>query len=651
MGIILSATAIVIFSISSTSTQEITQADIPLSTITSSIINEYQQIRYDATTFILRRDAAAYESAKNRHENVVNSLDRLDALLIGLSGKKFDKVIKDSAEVREHFSSYIKLIDQGKVSLEKLDDSFSSTLDIVTDFQDELAMFNNYLAGIQAEQDRQAADYEAVNARIFDALGRVTDIARLEGELTGLAKVAKQTLNLSYIEGWEKRISLIKGRIDYMDKLFQQEESRRLLASLVKKYNGYVGGMKNFIDLVNEIYEEDRMRAELGDKITVLLLDISSAASESVETESGRLYDVVVKARTAVIAVIALFAIIGLNALFFVNIRVIPRLKMFVSTVREFTAGEGDLTKRVTEGSKDELSQLGHYINVFVEHICAIIGDVKSSADNVASGNSQLSATMEELSTTFNVQSEQVSSVAEHMNIISESSENMLQNLSGNMEKIEEVNSAITEGNSQLKGVVAQMEEIKAITEQLSRTIVSLNQSSGKIGDILGVINDIADQTNLLALNAAIEAARAGDAGRGFAVVADEVRKLAERTQKSTSEIALIITSLQNESSAATKEMESANESVAAGVQSIVKTDEKFTKVTVAVREVSKTTAEINNGISEQVSMIQGINDNTQGLATGIEESVHAVSEVSETVNHLQTLTETLKQLVGRFKT
>jgi methyl-accepting chemotaxis protein len=651
MGIILSATAIAVFSISSTSAQEITQADIPLSTITSSIINEYQQIRYDATTFILRREAAAYESAKNRYENVLISLDRLDAILAGLGGKKFDKVRKDSAEVRGHFSSYIKLIDQGKISLEKLDDSFSSTLDIVTDFQDELAMFNNYLAGIQAEQDKQAADYEIINSHIFDALGRVTDIARLEGELTGLAKVAKQTLNLSYIDGWEKRISLIKTRIDYMDKLFQLEESRHLLTSLVKKYNGYVSGMKNFIGLVNEIYEEDRARAELGDKITVLLLDISSAASESVEAESGRLYEVVVNARTAVIAVIILFALIGINALFFVNIRVIPRLKMFVSTVREFTAGEGDLTKRVQADSKDELSQLGHHINVFVEHICAIIGDVKSSADNVASGNSQLSATMEELSTTFNMQSEQVSSVAENMNTISASSEKMLQNLSGNMEKIDGVNIAITEGNSQLKAVVAQMEDIKKITEQLSGTIASLNQSSGKIGDILGVINDIADQTNLLALNAAIEAARAGDAGRGFAVVADEVRKLAERTQKSTSEIALIITSLQNESSSATKEMESANKSVGAGVQSIVKTDEKFTKVTAAVREVSKTTSEINNGITEQVSMIHGINDNTQGLATGIEESVHAVSEVSETVNHLQTLTETLKQLVGRFRT
>jgi methyl-accepting chemotaxis protein len=194
------------------------------------------------------------------------------------------------------------------------------------------------------------------------------------------------------------------------------------------------------------------------------------------------------------------------------------------------------------------------------------------------------------------------------------------------------------------------MNNIKDKTTQLSYTIDSLNESSGKIGEILGVINDIADQTNLLALNAAIEAARAGDAGRGFAVVADEVRKLAERTQKSTSEIAQIITSLQKESSAASKEMSGANESVGNGLESIESTDEKFVYVVKSVKDINNTTSEVNNGIGEQFTMIQSINDNTQALASGIEESVQVVSEITLTVNHLQQRADTLKQIVARFK-
>jgi methyl-accepting chemotaxis protein len=76
----------------------------------------------------------------------------------------------------------------------------------------------------------------------------------------------------------------------------------------------------------------------------------------------------------------------------------------------------------------------------------------------------------------------------------------------------------------------------------------------------------------------------------------------------------------------------------------------KFAEVVHSVKEINETTQAVNNSINDQFTMIQSINDNSQGLASGIEESVHVVSEVTVTVNHLQQRADTLKSVVAKFK-
>ncbi|NWF66266.1 MAG: CZB domain-containing protein, partial [Campylobacterales bacterium] len=135
----------------------------------------------------------------------------------------------------------------------------------------------------------------------------------------------------------------------------------------------------------------------------------------------------------------------------------------------------------------------------------------------------------------------------------------MLERLKEMVAESEQTAKGSTEGLMLVNKISKDIENLYEYMANAVKTTETLAERSKEISSVISLIEDIADQTNLLALNAAIEAARAGEHGRGFAVVADEVRKLAERTQKATKEIAIVVQSVQQETTEIQKSTDDIN--------------------------------------------------------------------------------------------
>ena len=504
-------------------------------------------------------------------------------------------------------------------------------------------------------EDILAAVSKALNAlpnneESLNARNALNEISRITLTVKSNIKETALTRNV----GVMKNIASLGGEIQKHLQYLQTITAPRILVNEVDNIERFFADAdKNIRDIINsyaEIVEIEKKRIEQAGLTQEINIKFNDYVTAGVERASSGVSSTLHQANVVIVLFFLIMVAVAILGTVYLQISVIRELRRFIVSVGNLTSGEGDLTVRIKAAHKDELHDLAENFNRFIANVQQIVQGVKEAADDVASGNNQLAATMEELATTFNSQAEQISSIVSDMQTISQSSNESSTNLSEVLDIMHESAEQTNHGQEQLAVVKSSIMEIHEKSDNLSRTIDELSESSKQIDEILVVINDIASQTNLLALNAAIEAARAGEAGRGFAVVADEVRKLAERTTKATSEIETIITTLQHESEKASNEMKASGEAVAHGVEVIEETSKSFEHVVSGVDRAVNNTNHVVMGVSEQNCLIQDIDDKTQIVASGVEESNSAVSEVVITVSHLQERAEQLKNIVKQFK-
>ena len=327
-------------------------------------------------------------------------------------------------------------------------------------------------------------------------------------------------------------------------------------------------------------------------------------------------------------------------------------LNSLIERTRNLSSGDGDLTRKLEIMGNDEIAKASIEVNNFIERVRVIIDDAKNLSNENSSIAHELSTTslevgklVEESSSATEVANQKASEMQEKLMVSVDEAKK-------SKEELEKVNAKMKDTNQKIMQLTNDIQNSASIEIELAHKIQQISNDAEQVKEVLTVISDIADQTNLLALNAAIEAARAGEHGRGFAVVADEVRKLAERTQKSLVEI---------------------NATINVIVQSIIDASDQMNKNSKKIEELSESTTEVETNIESMTEVINIAATKTADITEkGYEttqvdineiaaqiskinnystKNARSVEEIASAAEHMNKMTENLKNKLDQFRT
>mgnify|MGYP000389162683 FL=1 len=309
---------------------------------------------------------------------------------------------------------------------------------------------------------------------------------------------------------------------------------------------------------------------------------------------------------------------------------------------------KGDLSRQLNVESEDEYGVLSKNVNLVVEHLRSLVGEISSNCHLLNNAAELSSSEVAEIVSSLEQQQVTVAEVTNITTQLNVSADNVLQQAQSAEAQMTD---ALTQSDD-LKTIASNTnQQISGLSNGLDNTsnlINELQQESTNIGGILETIQSIADQTNLLALNAAIEAARAGESGRGFAVVADEVRMLASRTQESTAEINVMITSLQSKTQQAVLEVNEGKAEAENCQEHTVKLLETLTLITQAIEKMHSMSLDIARSANEQNNLSgdinNSINDVVQLSQYSNDKSLSTLSHSKEVASLAQKLDKSVDQ-------
>ena len=454
--------------------------------------------------------------------------------------------------------------------------------------------------------------------------------------------VAKDQEKLLGMEGYfsPDELELMKATFDRMNQA--EEETVQIVQTYAAR--NQIGALT----MANTCMDD--WRSNIADNLETLTMKNSEKVNIAIAQQSR----MALKAQFLSIGLLAVALVVFIIVVLIVLNEVVKPLqnqrKELNAIIEEINAGQGDLTKRVSVRSQDEIGQASDNINHFIETLQSIMSNIinnsnvldgvvgnvaesvsssSDSANDISAIMEELSATMEEVSATTSTVSENTVSADGRIREMNEQTKVISKYAQEMRERAEALENTATENMNNTSRVIGE------ITEEMNLALEN-SKSVEKVAQLTDDILSISSQTNLLALNASIEAARAGEAGKGFAVVADEIRQLADSSRETANNIQTIneqvIDAVQGLVKSSEKIITYINESVLPDYQSFVEGGQQYST---DANHIDTTMDECSNMAGEIQATMAKITDAIEGINRAVEESANGVTDAAVSIDSL----------------
>ncbi|MFE8712249.1 methyl-accepting chemotaxis protein [Aeromonas allosaccharophila] len=590
-----------------------------------------------------------YSSQVSRHlADAQRNVDQLEIAMLNLRRAEKDFVIRKEMTFVDQFNKVLASFHALNRTL-STDDNISVVHGELTRLDQQMGAYGSAFSALVAQQQKIGLGPEdGLYGKLRAAVHEVED---------GLKQLDQQGLLITMLQlRRAEKDFMLRSDIQYLDrfetlhKSFQDslaalpEADRGKLEQASKQYR------QDFVALVQGMQvlglkEGEGLRNQMRDLVHQTeqgFATVDQHIVDELERQTARLNSLMLVCGGVIIVLIGIMSVLLGRSID----RPITRVNETVNRIRQ----DNDLRLKIELQGADEMAQLAGNLDVMLGGFRTLIGDVKQSVHTLTEAADHLSANVQRTSEGAARQLQETDMVATASTEMGSTIEEIARNTEQAANNAQTTNNKAMEGRTAVENTVSQIRSLAGNLESSSREVGQLQKESETIGSVLDVIRGIAEQTNLLALNAAIEAARAGDQGRGFAVVADEVRSLAIRTQKSTQEIAGIISSLQKQTGSIVEMMATCREQGNRSSEQASTAGELLGQITQDVTHIMDMSTQIAAAIEQQSLVANEVNRNVNNIRDIAQESSTMAEENAKSSDGLNKQAQLLNQAVAKYR-